>query len=196
MENTHTNHNSATIITGRGTRLDYVNLYEPKGFEGGRPMYSASIIIPKDDSRTLELILNAIAAAYENGSYKLRVNGCDVLPLTEIKLPLIDGDKKYPDDPAYHNAYYINVKNRQQPGLFDVDGTQCRDDRGALYSGCYARCRIQFYVYNKGVNKGIACLLLGVHKAMDGEPLGEPLGVSVTTFDDFKRDEEDADFLN
>ena len=192
----NTNNNSATIITGRGTRLDYANLYEPKGFEGGQPMYSASLIIPKDDTRTLELILSAIKAAYENGRYKLRVNGRDVLPLSEIKLPLIDGDKKRPDDPAYENAYYINAKNRQQPVLFDADGTKCMEDRTVLYSGCYARCKIQFYVYNKGVNKGIACLLLGVHKVMDGESLGEPLGGSVTTYDDFKTDEEDADFLN
>ena len=69
------------------------------------------------------------------------------------------------------------------------------DDRSVLYSGCYARCKIQFYVYNKGVNKGIACSLQGVHKVMDGEPLGG----SVTTADDFKTDEDyedDADFLS
>ena len=48
MANTNTNNTaSATVITGRRTRLSYANLYEPKGFEGGQPMYSASLIIPK-----------------------------------------------------------------------------------------------------------------------------------------------------
>ena len=196
MTNTNANNNvSATIITGRRTRLSYANLYEPKGFEGSQPMYSASLIIPKDDKRTLELIRSAIKAAYENGSYKLRGSGRSVAALSDINQPLIDGDKKRPDDPAYENAFYINAKNKQQPVLFDVDDTKCMDDRSVLYSGCYARCKIQFYVYNKGVNKGIACSLLGVHKIADGEPLGG----SVTTADDFKTDEDyedDADFLN
>ena len=40
---------SATIITGSRTRLSYAQLFEPKGFDGQKPMYSASLIIPKDD---------------------------------------------------------------------------------------------------------------------------------------------------
>ena len=132
MANTNTNNSaSATVITGRRTRLSYANLYEPKGFEGGQPMYSASLIIPKDDKRTLDLIKAAIKAAYENGSYKLRGNGRSVPPLSDINQPLIDGDKKRPDDPAYENAYYINAKNKQQPVLFDVDDTKCIHRPGA-----------------------------------------------------------------
>ena len=59
MENNKTA--STTIITGRRTRLSYANLFEPKGFDGAKPMYSASLIIPKDDHRTLEKINAAIA---------------------------------------------------------------------------------------------------------------------------------------
>ena len=44
---------SATIITGRRTRLSYANLFEPKGFDGSKPKYSVSLIIPKDDACTL-----------------------------------------------------------------------------------------------------------------------------------------------
>ena len=185
---------SATIITGRRTRLSYANLFEPKGFDGAKPMYSVSLIIPKDDHRTLEKINAAIKAAYESGAMKLRGNSRTTPALEDIHLPLNDGDVKRKGDPAYANAYYINAKNRVQPTLFDVDGTQCMEDRSVLYSGCYARCKIQFYVYNKGMNKGIACALLGVHKDMDGEPLGG----SVTTSEDFRTDEEygdGADFL-
>ena len=42
---------TATIITGKRTRLSYANLFEPKGFDGQKPVYSASLIIPKDDKK-------------------------------------------------------------------------------------------------------------------------------------------------
>ena len=196
MSNTNNTNSTAstTIITGRRTRLSYAQLFEPKGFDGSKPVYSASLIIPKDDKRTIDLIRAAIRAAYEAGAYKLRGTGKNVPALEDINLPLNDGDKKRPNDPAYANSFYINAKNQDQPKLFGLDGEEVLS-RQDLYSGCYARCKIQLYVYNKGVNKGIACSLQGVHKVADGEPLGG----SVTTADDFKTDEDyedDADFLN
>ena len=114
--------------------------------------------------------------------------------MNEINLPLNDGDKKRPNDPAYANAYYINAKNKQKPNLYDVDDSECTD-RSVIYSGCYAKCKVSFYTYNQKGNKGIACSLHGVQKVADGEPLGG----NVTTVDDFKTDEDyedDADFLN
>ncbi len=194
MNATVKNDDPTTIITGRRTRLSYANLFEPRGFDGKNPMYSVSLIISKDDKYTLNLIRNALKAAYENGAHTLRGNGRITPQMEDINLPLNDGDKKRPNDPAYANAYYINAKNRQKPKLYDVDYSECTD-RSALYSGCYAKCKISFYTYNKGVNKGIACSLHGVQKVADGESLGG----RVTTVEDFRTDEEYtdyADFLN
>lgn len=195
MANTNMNNKASTIIiTGRRTRLSYANLFEPRGFEDNQPMYSVSLIIPKDDKKTLEKIRAAIKVAYENGAYKLRGNGRTTPSLDDINLPLNDGDKKRPNDPAYANAYYINAKNKEKPKLYDVDDTECLD-RSVIYSGCYAKCKVSFYTYNQKGNKGIACSLHGVQKVADGEPLGG----NVTTVDDFKTDEDyedDADFLN
>ncbi len=196
MPNTNEkNDDSTTIITGRRTRLSYANLYEPRGFDGKDPAYSVSLIISKDDKYSLNLIRSAIKAAYANGTHTLRGNGRVTPSMDDINLPLNDGDKKRPNDPAYANAYYINAKNKQKPKLYDVDDSDCTDDRSVLYSGCYAKCKINFYTFNHTGNKGIACSLQGVHKVADGEPLGG----SVTTADDFKTDEDyedDADFLN
>ncbi len=196
MENTNTTRKlpQDTVITGDRTRLSYANLFEPRGFEGSKPKYSASLIIPKDDKRTLDEIRAAMKYAYEQNGYKLRGNGRSIPPMDRISLPLNDGDEKRPNDPAYKDAYYINAKNDDQPALYD-ENKQPVTDRSVLYSGCYARCKIQFYVYNMGVNKGIACSLRGVRKVQDGKPLGG----SVTTADDFDIDEDyedDADFLN
>ena len=191
MENNKTA--STTIITGRRTRLSYACLFEPKGFDGAKPMYSASLIIPKDDHRTLEKINAAIKAAYENGAMKLRGNSRTTPALEDIHLPLNDGDVKRKGDPAYANAYYINAKNSEQPKLFGMDGEEVMS-RSEIYSGCYARCKITFFTYSRNGNKGIGVSLQGLRKSADGKPLGG----SITTADDFNVDDEDDgddDFL-
>jgi len=182
---------STTIVTGRRTRLSYANLFEPKGFDGSKPVYSASLIIPKDDKKTVDAINAAIRAAYENGLYKLRGNNKNTPALEDINLPLNDGDKKRPGDAAYANSWYINAKNSEQPRLFDMDGEEVMS-RSEIYSGCYARCKISFYVYNRNGNKGIACSLQGLRKAADGKPMGG----SVCTASDFDDDDyADEDYL-
>ena len=193
------NTNPTIVITGRGTRISYASLFEPKDFSGdedpdSRAVYSASLIISKADRTTLDRIHSAILAAYEAGSHKLCDPGEDAPPLETIYLPLNDGDRKRPEDPAYENAYYLNAKNQDQPRMFGIDG-EAVTDRRAIYSGCYARCKIQFYCFHHGENKGIGVILLGLRKAADGEPLG----AEVCTAEDFEIDEDDddeEDFLN
>lgn len=184
---------STKVITGKQTRISYANLFEPKGFDGSKPVFSASLIIPKDDKRTLAQIQSAIEAAYQNGLYKLRGTSKVLPALADINTPLNDGDKKRPNDPAYANAYYINAKNADQPKLFDAD---CKPviDRSEIYSGIFGRASITFYAYNRNGNRGIACSLLGIQKVADGKPLGG----SVCTADDFAMDEADdgEDFLS
>jgi len=185
---------STTMITGPRVRLSYAQLFDPKSFDGSKPVYSASLIIAKDDKHTLDKIHAAIKAAYDAGGSKLRGTGRSIPTMDEIHLPLNDGDKKRPNDPAYAGSYYLNAKNQEQPKLFGIDGEEVMS-RQDIYSGCYARCKLQFYCYNRSGNKGIAVSLLGLRKAADGKPLGG----SVCTADDFADDEydgEEDDFLS
>ncbi len=180
---------STTLITGHRTRLSYAQLFEPKAFEDGKPMYSVSLIIPKGDRRTINRIDDAVRAAYKAGTNKLRGNSDYTPSLDEINLPLNDGDNQRPNDPAYDNCYYINAKNQNPPKLFDEDGKEVTDRR-VIYSGCYARCKIQFYCYNKEGNKGIGAIILGLRKTADGTPLG---GGGCCTAEDFENDEDYGD---
>lgn len=184
--------NPVEVITGSRTRLSYANLFEPKGFDGSKPKYSVALLIPKDDVQTVEKIKTAMQAAYDKGAAKLRGSGRSVPAMTDINLPLIDGDKKRTGDSAYTGCYYINAKNEDQPKVFGMDGNEVMS-RNEVYSGCYARAKISFYVYNRSGNRGIACSLLGVRKVADGTPLGG----SVCTADDFADDDyTDDDFLS
>lgn len=177
------------VITGLNTRWSYANVWEAKSINGGKPKFSVSLIIPKDDTATVNKIKAAIQSAYEEGQSKLKGNGKTVPTLSIIKTPLRDGDLERPDDEAYAGCYFINANSASAPGIVDSD-RQPVIDRSEVYSGVYGRASINFYAFNSNGNKGIACGLNNLQKIKDGEPLG---GKSRAE-DDFAT-ADDEDFL-
>lgn len=79
------------VITGKDTRFSYLNANEPKAINGGKPKYSVSLIISKDDVQTIDKIKAAIEQAYKEGESKLKGNGKSVPSLEVLKTPLRDG---------------------------------------------------------------------------------------------------------
>ncbi len=182
--------NPTKVITGVNTRWSYANVWDAKSINGGTPKFSVSLIIPKDDTITVNKIKAAIQSAYEEGQSKLKGNGKTVPALSVLKTPMRDGDLERPDDEAYANSYFINANSAAAPGIVDAD-RQPIIDRSEVYSGVYGRASINFYAFNSNGNKGIACGLNNLQKIKDGEPLG---GKSRAE-DDFAT-EADDDFLS
>ena len=178
------------VITGPSTRFSYLNAWEPKAIDGGKPKYSVSLIIPKDDTATIEKIKAAIQAAYEEGQSKLKGNVKSVPQLAAIKNPLRDGDIERPDDEAYANSYFVNANSASAPGIVDAN-RQPIIERSEMYSGIYGRASINFYAFNVNGNRGIACGLNNLQKLRDGEPLGGKASAEA----DFATDDDD-DFLS
>ena len=56
--------NPTKVITGICT-FSYLNCWEPKAIEGGKPKFSVSLVIPKSDTKTVE------AAGYDPWERKL-----------------------------------------------------------------------------------------------------------------------------
>ena len=189
---TQKNTNPTKVITGPQTRWSYANVWEAKSINGSDPKYSVSLIIPKDDQKTVKKIKEAIQAAYKEGESKLKGNGKSVPPLKAIKTPLRDGDTDRPDDEAYANAYFVNANSKNAPGIVDSDREPILD-QSEVYSGCYGRASITFYAFNSNGNKGIACSLNHLQKFADGEPLGGRTSAEEDFADD---DYEDDDFLS
>ncbi len=181
--------NPTKVITGVNTRWSYANVWEAKSINGGTPKFSVSLIIPKDDTTTVNKMKAAIQSAYEEGQSKLKGNGKTVPALSILKTPLRDGDLERLDDEAYANSYFVNANSASAPGIVDAD-RQPIIDRSEVYSGVYGRASINFYAFNSNGNKGIACGLNNLQKMKDGEPLG---GKSRAE-DDFATDSDD-DFL-
>lgn len=163
--------NPTKVITGLNTRWSYANVWEAKSINGGTPKFSVSLIIPKDDTVTVNKIKAAIQSAYEEGQSKLKGSGKTVPALSVLKTPMRDGDLERPDDEAYANSYFINANSAAAPGIVDAD-RQPIIDRSEVYSGVYGRASINFYAFNSNGNKGIACGLNNLQKMKDGEALG------------------------
>ena len=178
--------NKTKVITGVNTRFSYFHGWEPVSINGGTEKYSVSVLIPKDDTETIEAIEKAIDAAIAEGVGKF---GGKKPNKGSLKLPLRDGDIER-DDEAYAGCYFINANSASAPGIVDAD-RQPVIDRSEVYSGVYGRASINFYAFNSNGNKGIACGLNNLQKIADGEPLG---GKSRAE-DDFAIDDDD-DFLS
>lgn len=176
--------NKTKVITGKA-RFSYANVWEPKSINGGDEKYSVSLIISKDDTKTINEIKAAIEAAKQDGKAKFGGK----IP-ANLKLPLRDGDIDRPDDEAYKNSYFINANSKDKPQIVDKNVKPILD-QNEVYSGCYGRASITFYAFNQNGNRGVACGLGNLQKLADGEPLS---GRSRAE-DDFSS-AEDEDFLS
>jgi hypothetical protein len=166
MSTTTTAPNPCKVITGV-VRLSYAHLLEAVAIEEGQEKkFSVSLIIPKDDKRTISLIEKAINAAKEQGKSKWGGK----IP-AKLKLPLRDGDEERPEDDAYANSYFINASCKTKPGIVDTN-LQPIIEADQIYSGMYARASVNFYPFDVSGNKGIACGLNNIQKVKDGESLG------------------------
>lgn len=180
-----TQKSNTKVVTGI-VRLSYEHVWEPASINGSNPKYSASLIIPKSDTKTIATINAAVDAAIKEGVAKF---GGKVPPKGTLKLPLRDGDAER-DDEAYKGAWFVNANSTTAPQIVDK-AVQPILDRAEVYSGCYARVSINFYAFNTNGNKGIACGLGNIQKVRDGEPLSGRTSAA----DDFATDLDD-DFLS
>ena len=194
MENTANKNavNPAKVITGV-CRLSYANIWQAKSINGGAPKYSASVLIPKGDTKTVAKVKAAIQAAYEEGEGKLKGNGKTAPSLASLKTPLRDGDTERPDDEAYAGHWFINANSNTAPGVVDSNREPIYDT-SEIYSGVYARVSLSFYAFNSNGNRGIACALQNIQKVRDGEPLGGKSKAEDDFNDNFTSD--DGGFLN
>jgi len=158
---------STKVITGKAL-MSYVHVFEPHAMEEGQEKkYSVSILIPKDDEKTIAKIEAAVEAAIEAGKSKLSKNGKLV---KKLKLPLRDGDEEREDDENYQGMYFVNATSKNKPKIVDRDLEPIMDKED-FYSGCWGRASLNFYAFDVSGNKGIACGLNNLQFLEDGIPL-------------------------
>jgi len=170
------------VKTGK-VRFSYANVFKPKAIsEDADEKYSISLLIDKDDKKTVAKIEAAIQAAIEEGKSKFGGK----IP-KNLKLPLRDGDEDRPDDENYENKFFLNANSTRKPGIVDENLEEIISP-DEFYSGCFGRATLNFYAFNVNGNKGIACGLQNLQKLEDGERLG---GSATSAEDDFAEDDDD-----
>ncbi|MBC1272660.1 DUF2815 family protein [Listeria booriae] len=183
-------------VTTNKVRLGYVHLFEPHAHEEGQEKkYGLVVLIPKDDTETIDLIKEAQKLAAEEG--KAKFNG---KVLKNLKTTLRDGDTDDSIDleknPEYEDHFFLNATNKMKPHIVstmrDEDGKFIEiTEESEMYSGCYGRVSLQFFAYNTAGNKGITCSLQNVQKVADGERLSGGIGKAEDDFDDDYDEEDD-----
>ena len=182
--------NSTQMTTGK-VRFSYCSLFTPKeALDGGPAKYSVTLLIRKDDKMTVQKIQAATEAA--RASF-LQRNPGKKLP-AQLKSTMHDGDglRESGDEygPECKGHWVMTVSSQQQPVIVDANKVPITDPK-ELYSGCYGRAILNFYVYDYMGKKGVSAGLNGIMKLHDGDPLGG----NVVTDSDWDDDWEDDDDL-
>lgn len=179
----------STEITTGTVRFSYLNVFKPRAFEGKEPEYSVTLLIPKDDKKTIRKIRDAIEEQIQEG-ISSKWNGKKPGGLWN---PLRDGDDEKADEhPEYEGMYFVNAKSKTKPILLDEYKDEIVDET-ELYSGCWGRAVIAFYPFNNTL-KGIGVALNALQKKRDDEPFGNRMTLD-TARDRFDDDEDDDDDL-
>lgn len=171
-------------------RFSYLTIWEPKAMEEGQQKkYSASLIIPKTDKKTIKQIEAAIDAAKIAGKDS-KFGG--KVPST-LKISFYDGDEAREEDEAYEKSMYLSARASTRPGIVDSSRSPITD-QDEFQSGDYGFANITFYPYNSGGSKGIAVGLNHVMKTKTGERLSGRVSVD-DAFGDVEVNDEAADLL-
>lgn len=173
---------STKVVTGI-VRFSYLHAFVPVAREeGGEKKYSVSLIISKN-SKEGKKTLGIIRPMLDEMVEAVKAANGGKLP-KKFMLPLRDGDEDKEDDEAYAESFFLSASSKNKPGVVGPD-LQPIMDADEFYSGCYGRASINFYVYDKKGNRGIACGLNNLMKTDDGEALGGGRSSAEADFKDF-----------
>lgn len=152
-------------------RLAFVFVDSPREYEDSDPRHEIVMIFDKEAQETDEF--KAMEAAVDQVI-------ADTWPKTvpkKLKTPFKtaedyeDGEgnryKGFEDD----DLIAVRAAHEDQPGRVDRDSSVVLGD-GDIYSGCWARCAIDAYSYDKKSSKGVTFGLGHIQKLGDGTKLG------------------------
>lgn len=171
------------IVIGE-CRLCYARIFAPGTNDDGTPgKYSAQLLIPKTNTRAVQLLQEAAEAAKQKGPKGGW--GAKAKAAQRITLNLRDGDVEKEDDPVYEGMWFINASSQNRPDAMVRENgivSEALDDSD-IYSGCWAAVHLSLYGYDRSGNIGVTCGLQGVTKTRDDARLSGGIKSS-TMFDE------------
>ena len=160
------------VVTG-AVRILNARIWEPIELNGAVPLYTATLLIPKDDEKTVAGIRAAMDAVVKDG---LRKGGV-FHRKANIDLPLRNGDYLPPNE-IFRDCYYLNASSMDAPQVVDYQVNPITY-RESFFSGCMARAALTFYPYWINQKKyGVGCRLGNIQKAYSWEQFEELSDIS------------------
>lgn len=164
---------SGTTVTTGVCRASYAHVFEPqpekKPKPGSKPKYSISLLIPKTDRATVQMLAEALKLAGEErfgpkfmADYKMKGS--------PYKKAIRDGDAER-EDPAYAGHYFVNCRSAQRPAILARDARTPITNPADFRSGDYCRATINAFAYDNE-SKGVSFGLIHLQKVESGEALG------------------------
>ena len=175
---------STKVVTGT-VRFSYLNVFKKSVLDD---KFSVTLLIPKDDKKTLNAIKKAIDTAKKEG-IKEKWKGKEPKDLWN---PLRDGDEEKADEhPEYAGMYFLKAKSDSKPILLDEYKDEILDET-ELYSGCWGRANISFFAFDNNT-KGVSAGLNALQKKRDDDAFGGrvTLDEAKSSFDEGDEDEDD-----
>ena len=168
-------------------RLSFPSVWKRSVYNGVEGKFEATLLIPKDNAKTIKMLKSAIKAKVDDSGLKI----------PSSKFCMKDGDDIYEEKEydGYQNTYAFKASNNTRPTIVNRDGSQLTEDDGKIYAGCVVNAIVELWVQNNNYGKRINANLLGLQFVKDGEPFGAgSLDVS-NEFQVLEEDEfEDDDF--
>ena len=155
-------------------RFSYLNAFEAKANPSGDLKFSASILIPKEDTAGIKVIHSAINVAVQKG---VDTNKFTKAQISGLRLPLRDGDEEFDNGTRgaeYQCFFFLNSSSNNKPGIVKAQAGGAPVpifDPDEFFSGCYGRADINFFPYNQAGNRGVGVGLNNLMLVMEGERL-------------------------
>ena len=172
----------AEKIMIKGARLSFPSLFQRSEFEGKEGKYEATLLFPKSDKKTYNMLIKAIDAAKKEANKKV----------PESKYFIKDGDEIFEEKEydGYEGMWAVKAGNSKRPTVIDRDKTPITEDDEKVYAGCYVNAIVSPWIQDNQFGKRVNANLLGIQFVKDGDPFGDAV---VATDDDFYDIEEDID---
>ena len=176
-----------TKITTGICRLSYLKVAKPEVSKlnpSQGPRYSVSVLIPKTDTQTINLVKQATKAAFDSFFAGNKP--------AKWKDPLRDGDVDHPTDKAYKGMFFVNAWTGADspPLLKEGQDRQEVIDSKNWVSGDWGNVILNFKGYDQSGSKGVGAYLGGIWFRKKGEALVG--GVSDSDFDNAFGDVEEG----
>lgn len=140
------------VVTNIVSLLD-LDIFGSDLIDGSPPKFKATVIIPKDDAKTIWEINGAIDSASKTGIRELR---CPITKVSSTHSPLRDGDTECEEQ--YHDSFFLHASSVNVPKVVDHSLTPIIN-KTAVHSGCRARVSLLFSALMSNGIFGIVCEL-------------------------------------